>query len=431
MTHFSTAMSTARRCLQNLWAIGSALMLLCGYAAAQETVASDLPGATVEDVLAIARRLSPDLAMRALDMEASRARVDIAGSLDDPSLRITSDEIDRVSGPRQNKMIYSIEQTVPLWGRRDLKRAVAEAEAKRRQADAQSAEVELVEKVKIAFAQYYWTDRAIRTTEELHRVVHSIARTARDRYIQGRGSQQDVFKAEVENTRTATELVRLDSARSAARGRLNALLARPIDAPLAEPSQLRPLPQQEALDLSALLERARRTSPRLAAENADIAAAAGNSQLADKAWYPDPTLSVGAIDRTGNGPNGYMASIDFKIPLQWGLRAAQQREAAAAIGAAHARRQSVELDIQGDLAEAAAALNGSRRIDNLIRTQLLPQREALLGSATVGYGLARTDLADVLHAQHDLADIRIELLGVEFDQQRQLAAIERLVGGEL
>jgi hypothetical protein len=37
----------------------------------------------------------------------------------------------------------------------------------------------------------------------------------------------------------------------------------------------------------------------------------------------------------------------------------------------------------------------------------------------------------VLRAEHDLADLRVELLNTEFDQQRQLAAIERLIGGAL
>jgi len=66
-------------------------------------------------------------------------------------------------------------------------------------------EVELIEKVKVAFAQYYQTDQAIRTTEDLHRVVHDMARVARDRYAQGRGSQPEVYKAEVEITRLSTE----------------------------------------------------------------------------------------------------------------------------------------------------------------------------------------------------------------------------------
>src|SRR5207237_5180442 len=97
----------------------------------------------------------------------------------------------------------------------------------------------------------------------------------------------------------------------------------------------------------------------------------------------------GAIDRTGNGPPGYMASIGLKLPLQWGLHEAQQREASAQLNAAHARRQALELQIQGELGEAAADLSGSRKTGDLIRTQLLPQSEALLRSGVAGYGLGK------------------------------------------
>jgi outer membrane protein, heavy metal efflux system len=99
------------------------IMLGAGPAWADAPVSLAAPGATLEEVLAIARRLSPELAARALDTEAAQARVEIAGSLADPTLRITSDEIDRTSGPRQNKMFFTVEQEFPLWGKRDLKRA--------------------------------------------------------------------------------------------------------------------------------------------------------------------------------------------------------------------------------------------------------------------------------------------------------------------
>jgi cobalt-zinc-cadmium efflux system outer membrane protein len=172
-----------------------AIMLLSAPAAAEAPVSLVAPGATLDEVLAIARRLSPDLAARALDTEAAQARVEIAGSLADPTLRITSVEIDRTSGPRQNKMFFTVEQEFPLWGKRDLKRAQAGAEVARTQADARMTEAELIEKVKVAFAQYYQADQAIRTTEDLHRVVHDIARVAQDRYGQGRGSQQEVYSS--------------------------------------------------------------------------------------------------------------------------------------------------------------------------------------------------------------------------------------------
>jgi cobalt-zinc-cadmium efflux system outer membrane protein len=407
------------------------MMLLSGPAVAEAPVSPTAPGATLEEVLAIARRLSPDLAAQALDTEAAQARVAIAGSLADPTLRITSDEIDRTSGPRQNKMIYTVEQEFPLWGKLGLRRDQASADVVRSRADTRVTEAELIEKVKVAFAQYYQADQVIRTTEDLHPVVRDMALVARDRYAQGRGSQQEVYKAEVEITRLSTEIVRLEAKRRSTTARLNALLARPIHAPLARPVKLRALPSDAALAPDALMQRARAGNPSLAGRDAQIAAAAAGKQLADKSWYPDVMLKAGAIDRTGNGPNGYMAEIGMRVPLQWGLHEAQQREAAAQVGAAQARRQALELQIQSELGEFVADLAGSRKTADLIRMQLLPQSQALLRSGVAGYGLGRAELVDVLRAEHDLANLRIELLGAEFDQHRQLAAIERLIGGDL
>jgi outer membrane protein TolC len=185
-------------------------------------------------------------------------------------------------------MFFTVEQEFPLWGKRDLKRAQAGAEVARTQADARMTEAELIEKIKVAFAQYYQTDQAIRTTEDLHRVVHDIARVAQDRYAQGRGSQPEVYKAEVENTRLATEIVRLEAKRRGAAARLNALLARPIDAPLARPVKLRAPPSDAALAPAALMQRARAGNPSLAGGDAQIAAAAAGKQLADRSRRDRP-----------------------------------------------------------------------------------------------------------------------------------------------
>src|SRR4051794_34678966 len=86
-------------------------------------------GATVDGLLAAARRLSPDLAAGALDAAAAAARVEAAGDLDDPTLRGTSGEDRDEHGRRLNKMHYGVEQEFPLWGKRELRRRVAEAEA--------------------------------------------------------------------------------------------------------------------------------------------------------------------------------------------------------------------------------------------------------------------------------------------------------------
>jgi outer membrane protein TolC len=392
---------------------------------------ASLPGTNVEGVLRIARQLSPELVARALQADAARARVDIAGSLPDPTLRITSDEIDRVNGPRQNKMIYSIEQEVPLWGKLDLRKAVALAEVERATAQSQSAELELAEKVKVAFAAYYQAEHAVKAGETLHRAIHAIAKVARDRYAQGIGSQQEVFQAEIERSRIDIEVVRLDITLKNAQGQLNALLLRPLNAPLAEPRTLRSVPGVAQLDVNSLAARAISGNPSLRADLADVKGAATSRELAERNWYPDVTVSAGGIDRGGNGPNGYMASIGFQIPLQWGLHEAQTREATAALGAARAEHDARNLEIQSGLVDAVSALQGARRTADLYRTQLLPQGEALLRSTTAAFSFGKLGLSSALQAEHDLYDLRVQLLATELDEQRQLAAIERLIGEDL
>ena len=62
------------------------------------------PGADVSELLQLVHKYNPDLAARALDSDAAFAKAAAAGSLDDPMLRITSDEVDRTGGGRINKM---------------------------------------------------------------------------------------------------------------------------------------------------------------------------------------------------------------------------------------------------------------------------------------------------------------------------------------
>lgn len=299
-------------------AIALVLALVASAASAEPSPTNSpitLPGTTVETVLVLAKSLSPTLKARALELEAARAGMDGSDSLPDPTLKVTSDEIDRTSGPRQNKMIYSVEQDIPLWGKRDLKRSSAQAAVDQRKAESLTSETELIEKVKIVFAQYYRAEQALDVNETLHRAIHDSAQTAQDRYALGRESQPEAYRSQIENTRLETERTRLLAARTIANHRLNILIGRDVDAPLAKPQRMRDLPPMALLNPTELIERAHRTNPQLAAGSAEIAGAQSERSLAEKEWYPDVTVGAGAIDRTGNGPNGYMAWVGMRVPL--------------------------------------------------------------------------------------------------------------------
>ncbi|MHB1206867.1 MAG: TolC family protein [Rhodospirillaceae bacterium] len=388
-------------------------------------------GATIDGFITEARRLSPELAARALDAAAAESGALAAGALPDPMLKITSDEIDVPSGRRQNKMIYSVEQEIPLWGKRDLKAAAVRAEADLARADGRAAEATLIEQIHVAFARYWVADQSIYVLQSVHGVLGGVIEAARSRYANGRGAQADVFRASAALTRHETEIAHFTAQKRAAQGVLNALLLRDLQAPLADPASLRALPDEAALSYPALMARANTGNPTLAARTTQISAAEATRKLARQDWYPNLTLGAGFIDRGGFGPSGYTASVGVRVPLDWSLHRAEESRASAQLGAAQTRRAAAEQDIARALAEATATLAGDRDAGRLIRDQLIPQSDAAVRSATASYGNGRLDLTPVLDAVRDLGEARLSLLANQFDEQQQLAAIEQLIGGDL
>ncbi|MGE0270249.1 MAG: TolC family protein [Alphaproteobacteria bacterium] len=411
--------------------IGAALAVSIGPVSAQTTATAERsPGSTVDELLVLARQLNPELAARALESDAASAKVSAAGSLEDPMLRVTSDEVDRTSGPRINKMIYWVEQEIPLWGKLDLKRRIAEAEAAGVRGRERAATLELEARVKTAFVQYYRASRSIEITHDLHALLRTVSQAAQARYAQGQGNQADAIRAEVERSRLDLDVVALERARRTAQGRLNALLARPPGSSLAAPSALQPLPSDGELGVTALLARARQENPAFATASAEITAAEEERRLIDKSWYPNVTLGAAGITRA-NGPPGYMASIGLKVPLQWGVREAQAREAVAKQGAAKSKLETAVLEVQAGLEEAAAGLEAARRMETLLATGLRPQTEAGYRSALAAYQNGRGDLTAVLEAANRLQEVQLEILKVQAEQRLLIADIERAVGGEL
>jgi cobalt-zinc-cadmium efflux system outer membrane protein len=206
-----------------------------------------------------------------------------------------------------------VTQAFPLWGKRDLRREAALADLDAARGREQATRDALDERIKIAFAQYYAASRALAVNQEVIAVTRGMRSTAEARYAAGTGDQAAAIRALGEETSASIETARLEGDRAAAREVLNALLARPANAPLAEPLRLRRLPATE-LAIAPLVERARGSSPSLTASGAEISAARSRAALAEKAWYPDLTVGAGPLVQTNNRPPGVAATIGFNIP---------------------------------------------------------------------------------------------------------------------
>jgi len=418
----------AERKLGRVLAVGIAAAILVAAAvpssAASNRTAAVAPGASAEELLELVRDFNPNLAAAALDSEQAAAKIAPASALDDPTLNLSRDQ-----GFRQT--LVSISQDIALWGKRGLRTDVATADAEASRARERSVGKDLEERVKVTFAQYYEADHAIHVTRDIHDLLHAVSGTVRTRYAQGLVNQSDAIRAELEQTRLALNLAALEEAEQTAKAKINALIARRADAPLAQPLVLRKTPSTASLSLDELMVRARGSNPMLAASRAEITGAESERQLADKAWYPDVSVSVG-VDALPNQSVQPMVGLGIKIPFyQSGARRSQARAATAKKGAAQLRLDGAMLQIESDLRSALAMLRRAEQTEDLIKTALRPQSETAYRSALASYQLGRGDLTPVLDAAHQQLEIRLELLRVETEAQTTLAAVERLIGGDL
>jgi outer membrane protein TolC len=385
-------------------------------------------GAAVEGLLEAGRRLSPGLRAAALDTEAAAARAAGADRLDDPSI---SDSYQYYKDPGVfSAHTVMLTQAFPLWGKRSLRRQAALADVDASRGKERAAQDELDERIKVSYAQYFLLTRDMAVNREIAELARRMKSAASARYGQGGGDQVAVIQTLGEETAAKTEAVRLEGARAAARARLNTLIGRPGDAPLAEPVRSRPLPPAEPV-LAVLAERARAGNPTLSASTAAIAAARTRSTLADKAWYPDVTIGAGPLIQTNNRPTGFAATVGLNIPLPWGREAAGQQEAAAQLGATRQRYEATRLEIEGALGEAVARLRAARATETLLRREAVPQARAAFQAVLAGYSQGRGELTAAITAEHQVHDVELRLLQAQFDAQVEVAAIERLIGGDL
>src|SRR5574343_279705 len=368
-------------------------------------------GANVDSLINYAKTRNPEYAAMQAEAEASGERVTPAGALPDPKFRTELRDITRMGEQsatlapnRVGSTRYLLMQDIPWFGKRDLKREIAELEAEGATGRALGTWADIAGRTKVNFPQVY--------------------------YSGGLAAQQDVIRAQVEQTNMRNELIALETEQHHLHARLNALLARPSNAPLQEPAQLRKLPTPVALDYATLEERVRTRNPQLFADESKIKAAEKSRDLTYKNRYPDFTLGVSPIQYQ-NAIKEWELMVELNIPLQQASRRAQERESESMLNAARARKEATANQVTAELAESLAGLEAARRTENLLTGSLIPQSELTFQAALAGYETGKVDFATLLDAQRQIRQAKQNQFKAQVDAQVRLAEIERLLGEEL
>jgi outer membrane protein TolC len=419
--------------------LAAVLLAASGQAGAQS--AETVIGGNVESLLAFARDRHPEFAAMRHEAEAAAERVEPAGALPDPMFGVELRDFTNESGvnaggsatvlpSRVGATRYTVTQSLPWFGKRDLRREIASAEKDAAQGRAAATWSELAWQIKQTYAQHHLHSVVLNYGRQNVELLRQLGQIAQVRYANGLAPQQDVIRARTELVALQSDLAMLEGESAQAGVRMRNLLGQPVNVRLLPPERLRPLPAAVKMESNALEARLLERNPRLATEDARIAAAEKGRALTWRERYPDVNVGVAAMQER-NRVASYDLMFEVNIPLQQDSRRAREREAERMLDAARARREAALNQVRAELAESRAALEAARRVEELASTSLLPQAELTLQAALAGYETGKVDFAAVLDAQRQIRKAQEDLARARVNQQMRLADIERAIGDEL
>lgn len=383
-----------------------------------------------------ALRANPEILAARKAVEAARARIVQARSLDDPELNIESWAIplnQPTNFNQANTHMVNVRQRFPFPGKLRLRGEVASQEEAMAVARYQAKEREVIAAVKKSYADLFLADRDIQITQEQLDLLERILKTAEVRYTVGKVTQQDVIKAQVEQSDLINRLIVAEQERQSAEARLNRLLNRPTDAPIGRTAELEPPPA--AFKQEDLFRLTIDSSPELQEAVSGVKRAELSHELAIRNQkYPDFMLGLGywyAPQRSFQ--HTYAGMLTLTIPFFWtkAKHDKEVEEASAQMARAEASYQAIKnlafLEVRDNLVKSDAA----RKSVTLYRTGLLPQAELSLKAAEAAYQTGRLEFTGLLEAERALRDVRLGYYQALVALEQSLADLERAVGRDI
>lgn len=424
------------------------------YTPVTDTLATETQ---LDTLLRRALTVNPQLQAARARVRAAQARIAPAATRPDPMLMFGVQNVP-VSDPGFSEFMtmkmVGISQTIPYRGKLGLQRQIAERESEGTSATLVGTARQAVYDVRVAYYELVFLDRAFDIVARNQALLDDLIRVTEIRYRAGSAAQSDVLKARVEATRLAATAVALTTQRRAALARLNAVIDRPGDTPVQQPTLPRAIVDAAITDTSQALEFvspalgalaahspfpsldsvqtvAEQYSPALQSHSAIIASQRARVDLARKAALPDITVSLQYGQRQALSD---MLTAVVSLPLPLHRRANQDALTASAnaeLLALDAEHVGMQNGLRSDVTQLYTTAERMRTQLALYTKSTLPQSRAALSSATATYKAGQTDLLTVLGFQVTLFTIETDYFRILIDFATTVAQLEKVAGQEI
>ncbi|HET8824029.1 MAG TPA: TolC family protein [Terriglobales bacterium] len=322
---------------------------------------------------------------------------------------------------------FGASQELPYPGKRSLRASVAEHEVAISSAEKDAVAWDAVTSLKLAYLQLASSQKVISILQKDQQTAEQIVQSAEARYRVGQGAQEDVLRAQLQQTKLLNELSMQRRENAQAQAAIKALLNRPIGSPdiLAEPTHERQLPPTETL-----LQKLADKNPDLQVSAQRIAQGHAAVTLAEREKKPDFGIQYMWQHTASEFRDYYMATFSIKLPNRSRVRA-MEGEAQAKVAQAESERQARLKQIEGDLGEQIAIAQTAEQQLKVYDDGLIPQSEAALSAGLAGYSAGKQEYQGLLASFTDTLQLAIERERTLAEHEAAIARIEGLIGEEL
>lgn len=388
------------------------------------------------ELLAAVEARNPELELTRADAAAARARIGPVSRLPDPRLQVGLMNRSLPGLGRESPLAMDqiqLTQMFPVPGKLGAAIRGARARAAGVEADAGERRLALRLRSELEFFELDRIDRSVLVLQRTTRVLRDAEAIARTMYSVGTGRQADVLAAQVELARQDEELLAMQAMRAGAVARLNALLVRPVDAPID--SVLTPCFSDSLPPISVLVDAATGHRPMLASARARIEAAVAEQRRARLEIWPDFELGIayGQQPRMGAPGTERMLSVMLgaTLPLWSGSRqGGMRREADAMARGVEAELRAAEAETAGRIGELVAEVNRTRRLRALYQGSILPTARAAATAALAGYRNGGVGFTAVLDGHLTVVRYELQTIQLDADEAKAIAGLEALSAGD-
>jgi outer membrane protein TolC len=332
-------------------------------------------------------------------------------------------------GDPSSARTYGIEQEIPFPGKRGLKESIASVEAQSGHWNHELVHLKVISELKQAFYELYLTHKSIDILLKNKELLQNFENIAESRYKVGQTTQQDVLKAQVEESKVLDKLLVQGQKKRTVEAKINSLLDRPAETPVGTPADFKKADLSYSLE--ELTQLALSNSPALKIADSEISRREQEVVLAGKEFYPDFAVGFTYFERDQN-PGMYDLMASARLPLYfWRKQQPLLNAATLNLSSAKSMRDITLSTLQYQVKEAYNTAATSEKLANLYTSAIVPQSSLALNSAIANYQVGKIDFLQLIDASMSLLEYQLKYYESMVEFHKALAQLEPLAGVEL